>query len=358
MNINHLIDFNSLSLETWDEIYKLADKIMNNPTSYNEVCKNKIMATLFYEPSTRTMLSFQSAMLKLGGNIIGFDNPDNSSVSKGENLKDTIKTINNYADIIVMRNPYEGSAFAASLYSNKPIINAGDGGHLHPTQTLTDLTTILKEKGRLENLTFGICGDLKHGRTVHSLLKAMALFKNNKFYLISTFSLKTPKYITDTIKKSGNEFFEIKSLEECIKYLDVLYVTRIQKERFVSESEYEKQKGVYILDVKKLKKAKDDLAILHPLPKVDEIEDAVDFDKRAVYFKQAKYGVYIRMALIIKMLESSKIELIIHKSNEKNIKCPNPQCITNSEKYLPKLFYNVLGTRKTLACSYCDYRAE
>lgn len=358
MNINHLIDFNSLSTQNWNELYNLADKIMNNPSSFNEVCKGKIMATLFYEPSTRTMLSFQTAMLKLGGNIIGFDNPDNSSVSKGENLKDTIKTICNYADIIVMRNPYEGSSFAASLYSNKPVINAGDGGHLHPTQTLTDLTTILKEKGRLENLTIGICGDLKHGRTVHSLLKAMSLFKNNKFYLISTLPLKSPKYINDVLKKSGNEFFEVKSLDECIHCLDVLYMTRIQKERFASEIEYEKQKGIYILDMKKLKKAKEDLAILHPLPKVDEIEDEVDYDRRALYFKQAEYGMYVRMALIIKMLENSKIELNIQKSNTINIKCPNPRCITNSEKYLPKLFHNVLGTRKTLACNYCDFRAE
>lgn len=358
MNISHLIDFNKLSLEDWYELYNLADDIIKNPQKYADSCKGKILATLFYEPSTRTMLSFQAAMLRLGGSVVGFDNPGNSSVSKGENLKDTIKTVCNYVDILVMRNPNEGSAFAASLFANKPVINAGDGGHLHPTQTLADLVTITKEKGRLENLTIGVCGDLKHGRTVHSLLKAMSLFQGNRFYLISTFPLKTPKYITDILKQSGNEFFEVKTIDECIDKLDVLYMTRIQKERFASEQEYQKQKGIYILDMEKLNKAKSDLAILHPLPKVDEITDEVDFDSRALYFKQAEYGMFIRMALIIKMLESNREQPKFIQSENITKRCPNPRCITNSEKYLPSLFYTVTGTRKTHNCTYCDFRAE
>lgn len=356
--VKHLIDFNDMSLCDWEEIYKLTNDIIKKPELYCDRCKGKLLATLFYEPSTRTMLSFQSAMLRLGGNIIGFDNPGSSSVVKGENLKDTARIISNYADIIVIRHPYEGAALAASLYSKKPVINAGDGGHLHPTQTLTDLVTIKNEKGRLENLNIGLCGDLKHGRTVHSLLKAMSLFKGNKFYLISTISLNTPKYITDIIKKSGNEFFEIKSIDECIGDLDVLYMTRIQKERFSSEEEYNKQKGVYILDENKMKKAKNDLIVLHPLPKVDEIESDIDFDKRALYFKQAENGMYVRMALILKMLENPPIEVVKPCSTHKNIKCPNPVCITKTEKYLPNIFYNVNGTRKTVACSFCDFRAE
>lgn len=357
MGIKHIIDFNDMPLEMWYDIYETADDILKNPEKYANKCAGKILATLFYEPSTRTMLSFQTAMLRLGGSVIGFDNPGNSSVSKGENLKDTIRIISNYADIAVMRNPNEGAAYAASLYSQIPVINAGDGGHLHPTQTMTDLFTITKEKGRLENLSFGLCGDLMNGRTVHSLLKAMSLFKNNKFYLISTFQLRTPKYITDILKASGNEFYEVNTLDECIDKLDILYMTRIQKERFASEELYNRQKGVYVLDSEKMKKAKPDLAILHPLPKIDEITDEVDYDKRALYFTQARYGMYVRMALILKMLENGRYAPDLVKG-DKSLKCPNPRCITTSEPYLPGIFYDVNGTRKTKACKYCDYRAE
>lgn len=356
--ISHLIDFNNMTLNDWEEIYSISSDIIKNPNAYTSKCKGKLLATLFYEPSTRTMLSFQSAMLRLGGDIIGFDNPGTSSVFKGENLKDTARIICNYSDIIVIRHPYEGAALAASLYANKPVINAGDGGHLHPTQTLTDLMTIRSEKGTLEDLNIGVCGDLKHGRTVHSLLKAMSLFKGNRFYLISTMTLKTPKYITDIIKQSGNEYCEIKSLDDCIDKLDVLYMTRIQKERFPSEREYLKQKGVFVLDSKKLNKAKDDLIILHPLPKVDEIEDDIDFDSRALYFKQAENGMYVRMALILKMLQNPPITVKKPISTHNHLRCPNPVCITNTEKYLPNIFYNVEGTRKTVACCYCDFRAE
>ena len=355
MNINHLIDFNELTPSDWEELYELTLRIIDHPIDYVDKCKGKLLATLFYEPSTRTMLSFQSAMLRLGGNVIGFDNPDNSSVSKGENLKDTIRTISNYSDIVVIRNPYEGSAYAASLYAGVPVINAGDGKHLHPTQTLADLVTIKKEKGALEGLTIGCCGDLMNGRTVHSLLKAMSLFKNNKFYLISTFPLKTPKYITDIIKKSGNEYIEVRTIEECISELDVIYMTRIQRERFRSAQEYEKQSGIYVLDEKKLKKASKDIIILHPLPKVDEISDEVDYDSRALYFKQAQYGMYVRMALILKLI-GKNIEQKLPNSDQKDIKCPNPNCITNIEKYLPTKLYSIDSERKGKACKYCDYR--
>ena len=356
MTQGHLIDFNDLTKEDWQQLYDLACDIKASPDDFNKSCVNKIIATMFYEPSTRTMLSFQAAMLRLGGNVIGFDNPGVSSVAKGENLKDTVRTVGNYSDISVIRSPFEGAAFAASLFSERPIINAGDGGHMHPTQTLADLFTLKSEKGTLSNLDIGLCGDLKNGRTVHSLLKAMTRFKDNRFYLISTHELRVPEYIKSTLLDAGNKFYEINSIEECIGSLDMLYMTRIQKERFSSESQYEKQKNVYCLDMKKLKSAKEDMIILHPLPKVDEIEYDVDFDKRALYFKQAKNGMYIRMALIIKMLEKGCEKPVKIIGGDKLRRCPNPACITNTEKYLPSLLKetNIYG-RKTLACRYCDF---
>ena len=354
----HLIDFNALSLSDWNTLYLLAQDIKNRPGDYTDSCRGKLLATLFYEPSTRTMLSFQSAMLRIGGNIIGFDNPGTSSVAKGECLKDTIRVIAGYADVAVIRHPLEGAAYAASLYAKCHIINAGDGGHLHPTQTLTDLFTIQKNKGALGGLTVGVCGDLKHGRTVHSLLKALSLFSGNRFILVSTFSLRTPKYILDAVKASGNEYVEVSTLEECISELDVLYMTRIQKERFPSEQAYRKQKGIYVLDKDKLSAARSDLIVLHPLPKVDEIAPEVDFDRRALYFEQAENGMYIRMALILLMLRQKSVPPAQPRPTHEGIGCPNPRCITNGERYLPPQFYRVQGTRKTLACRYCDYRAE
>lgn len=351
MKSYHLIDLASLSKQEIMEIVELAGEIKNNPKKYMDVCHGKIMATLFYEPSTRTQMSFQTAMMRLGGKIIGFDNPINSSVSKGENLKDTITVMSTYSDILVMRNPKEGSAYAASRFSKVPLINAGDGGHLHPTQTLTDITTLYYEKGRLDNLTIGICGDILNGRTTHSLVKTLSQYEGNKFVLISTPELQAPQYMIDIIKESGCEFSFSDRLEDSIQDLDVLYMTRIQQERFKSKEEYESQKGVYVLDAEKLSKAKKSLKVLHPLPRVDEITIDVDDDERAIYFKQAEYGMYARMALIIKMLENDKKPEFSEDKTE--CCCKNHNCITQTEEYLPKLSYkNKFGQE---VCAYCDY---
>lgn len=349
--VKHLIDFNDISIDRWQKIHKLAVDIKKHPENYSDKCKGKILATLFYEPSTRTMLSFQTAMLRLGGTVIGFDNPSNSSVAKGESLKDTISIVSSYVDLIVMRHPLEGAAMAASMFSSKPVINAGDGGHLHPTQTLTDLTTIMLEKNKLTGLNIGFCGDLKNGRTVHSLLKAFLRYEGNKFYFISTKKLNIPEYLLNKLKETNNEFVFASSLDECISELDVLYMTRIQRERFDSEKEYLKQKGVFILDGDKLKKAKDDLIILHPLPRVDEIDIEVDDDIRAKYFQQAENGVYVRMALIMTLL-NEKTKEINYKFEEEKFECSNPKCITNTEKYLK----TVVDENQTGYCKYCNHK--
>jgi aspartate carbamoyltransferase catalytic subunit len=353
MTSRHLIDLNDLDKQEWDELIKLASDIRLNPRDYIERCKGMIMATLFYEPSTRTQMSFQAAMLRLGGEIIGFDNPGNSSVSKGESLKDTIRIVSGYSDIIVMRHPQEGSAKAASEFSLCPIINAGDGGHLHPTQTLTDLVTLSNVKGRLSNLNIGICGDLKYGRTVHSLIKAICKFNGNHFNLISTPDLGVPDYIKEIMQQSGCTYSEINTLEECIGELDVLYMTRIQRERFATPQEYEKQKGIYILDTAKIAKAKKDLVVLHPLPRLDEIDIAIDDDKRAVYFIQAQNGMYARMALILKMLEENVPEQARNICIMNEIVCTNPRCITHTEKYLAHSFKK---EDNIISCDYCDSR--
>lgn len=295
----NLISPNDFSLEELDSVLSLGEKIIQSPENYVDVCKGKLLSTLFYEPSTRTRFSFEAAMLRLGGSLVGFSEPGSSSVSKGESLADTIRTVGCYADIIAMRHPKEGSAHLASKYSNVPIINAGDGGHQHPTQTLTDLLTIKSLKKDLNNLTIGLCGDLKFGRTVHSLVKAMARYKNTKFIFISPSELKIPDYIKEEIQ--GN-YYETSSLEEVIDKVDILYMTRVQKERFVSEEEYIRLKDSYILTKDKLKNAKEDMLVLHPLPRVNEIATEVDDDPRAVYFKQARYGMFVRMALIMKLL--------------------------------------------------------
>lgn len=353
-NFQHLIDLNDYPVSWWNDVISLAQEIIANPKYFSHRCSGKIMGTLFYEPSTRTQMSFQTAMIRLGGNIIGFDNPATSSVSKGENLKDTTKIVSSYADIMVMRHPQEGAAKAAALSADCPVINAGDGGHLHPTQTLTDLLTLKQEKGTLEGLTIGLCGDLMNGRTVHSLLKAISLYKGNKFVLISTSKLMLPSYIKDILNATGSEYYEAESLEDVIGELDVLYMTRIQKERFDSEEEYFSQKNVYVLDNEKLKKAKPDLIVLHPLPRVDEILVEVDEDHRALYFKQARYGVFVRMSLILTMLESQgTIEPLLTGNTYKNVFCTNKRCITNSEYYLPKSFS---GNGDTLICEFCDER--
>ncbi len=352
MNHRHVIDLEDLTFSQLQQTIELAGKIKENPQKYSHVCDGKIMATLFYEPSTRTQMSFQTAMMRLGGKIIGFDNPQNSSVAKGESLKDTITVMSGYADIIAMRNPVEGSAKAAALYSSVPVINAGDGGHLHPTQTLTDVVTLSNEKGRLNHLKIGLCGDLKNGRTVHSLIKTMCHFEGNSFVLISTKELRVPKYITDIMDKSGCPYKEVDNLQDNISDLDVLYMTRIQRERFSSPKEYEAQKSVYVLDTEKLTKAKSDMIILHPLPRVDEITVEVDDDPRACYFKQAVYGMYGRMALILLLLEDK--DYFFHNNKKKLITehtCKNKRCIINQEHYLQKYYY-IKDSHKV--CDYCD----
>lgn len=301
--MKHLITPLDYSLEETNKLLDLATDIMNNMDKYSNICNNKILATLFYEPSTRTRLSFESAMLRLGGKVLGFSSADSSSASKGESVADTVRVMSGYADIIAMRHPKEGAPYVASKYSSIPVINAGDGGHQHPTQTLTDLMTIKTLKGRLENITIGLCGDLKFGRTVHSLIKSLTRYSNIKFVLISPEELKLPSYIKeDVLEKSGVDFVELSSLDEAMPSLDILYMTRVQKERFFNEEDYLRLKDSYILDKTKMKLAKEDMLVLHPLPRVNEISIEVDKDKRAAYFEQARMGVFVRMALIVDLL--------------------------------------------------------
>ena len=300
--MKHLIDIKDLSVEEINDLIKVAKDIIKSPDKYSHKCDGKILATLFFEPSTRTRLSFESAMLRLGGNVLGFSEASSSSVSKGESVADTIKVVGGYSDVIAMRHPKEGAPFVASVKSSVPIINAGDGGHNHPTQTLTDLLTISQEKGKLDNLTIGLCGDLKFGRTVHSLINAMLRYKNIKFVLISPEELKLPEYMIKVLESSGVEYVETNDIEEYMGDLDILYMTRVQKERFFNEQDYIRLKDYYILNMDKLKNAKEDLTIMHPLPRVNEISTDVDDDPRAAYFRQAQYGVYIRMALIMYMI--------------------------------------------------------
>ena len=301
--MKHLIDITDLSLNELDDLLKLAEDIIRNRNKYSEVCKGKKLATLFYEPSTRTRLSFEAAMMELGGNVLGFSSASSSSVSKGESVADTALVVSKYADIIAMRHPKEGAPYVASLYSEVPVINAGDGGHNHPTQTLTDLLTIRETKGRLDNLTVGFCGDLKFGRTVHSLIKSLARYENISFVLISPPELVVPDYIKDEVlKKSDIPFREVLNIEDAIADLDILYMTRVQKERFFNEADYIRLKDTYILTLDKLANAKHDMKILHPLPRVNEIAQEVDSDPRAVYFDQVEYGKFVREALIMTLL--------------------------------------------------------
>lgn len=305
--MRHLIDPMDLSVEEIDHLLTLAQDIIDNKEKYSEVCKGKKLATLFFEPSTRTRLSFEAAMMELGGNVLGFSSASSSSSTKGESVGDTVKIVSCYADIIAMRHFKEGAPMLASMKSDVPIINAGDGGHNHPTQTLTDLLTIKREKGRLDNMTIGLCGDLMFGRTVHSLIKAMSRYEGIKFVLIAPDELKLPEYIrTEVIEKNNIPYEEISSLEDAIGSLDVLYMTRVQKERFFNEADYIRLKDTYILDKSKLALARPDLSILHPLPRVNEISVDVDDDPRACYFRQALNGKYVRMALIMDLLGLDK----------------------------------------------------
>ena len=303
--MRHLMSPLDLSKEELDDLLTLASDIEKNPVKYAHVCDDKRLATCFYEPSTRTRLSFEAAMMNLGGKVLGFSSAGSSSAAKGESVADTIRVISCYADICAMRHPKEGAPLVASMASSIPVINAGDGGHQHPTQTLTDLLTIRSLKGRLDNLTIGLCGDLKFGRTVHSLIEALVLrYSNVKFVLISPEELRVPSYIReDILEKNNVEFEEVERLEDALPKLDILYMTRVQKERFFNEEDYVRMKDFYILDKQKMELAPKDMYILHPLPRVNEIAVEVDDDPRAAYFKQAQYGVYVRMALILRLLE-------------------------------------------------------
>lgn len=299
--VKHLIEPGDFTTEELDELFRLADAIIAQPTNYLDVCKGKLLASLFFEPSTRTRFSFESAMLRLGGQVIGFDDPASSSTAKGESLADTIRTVGCYADITVLRHPREGTAKLASKHSTQmPIINAGDGGHQHPTQTLTDLMTIRHYKKRLNDHTLVLCGDLKFGRTIHSLVKAMRRYEDIRFIFVSPEELRMPGYVLEQLDPAS--YRETSNLEEVIGEADILYMSRVQRERFVSELEYERLKNYYILDLEKLAAAKEDMIVMHPLPRVNEICDEVDQDPRAVYFEQARFGMFIRMALILKLL--------------------------------------------------------
>ena len=349
--MRNLIDILDFSTDELDSLVELANKIIESPEKYSDACRGKILGTLFFEPSTRTRLSFTSAMMSLGGNVLGFSNAGSSSVSKGETVSDTIRMVSAYSDIIAMRHPKEGAPIVAARASGVPIINAGDGGHFHPTQTLTDLLTIKRKKGRFDGLTVGVCGDLKYGRTVHSLISAMVRYENVRFVLISPEELKLPDYVKDEYLKEGN-YIETESLEDASPSLDILYMTRIQAERFQSRDDYERLKDSYVLTRDKLTTAKADLSIMHPLPRVNEISVDVDEDERAHYFEQAENGRYIRMALILFLL-GEKTRADNRPSGEENpaLVCNNPHCITHAERGIVRRF---VGEK----CLYCDQTAS
>lgn len=357
-----LIDILDFSVEELDELIQIAIDIIENPKKYSKACEGKKLATLFFEPSTRTRLSFEAAMLELGGSVLGFSESNSSSAAKGESVADTARTVSCYADIIAMRHPKEGAPLVAAMNATIPVINAGDGGHNHPTQTLTDLLTIFREKGRLNNFTIGFCGDLKFGRTVHSLITALSRYAGIKVVLISPEELRLPDYVVSDVLKAKNiEYMETENLEEAIPSLDILYMTRVQRERFVSEAEYLRLKDSYILTCDKLKNAKTDLSILHPLPRVNEISTKVDKDPRACYFRQVLNGKYIRMALILKLLNLAKISnynetlnILNNDVKENAFSCKNPRCITSVEQELEHIFKLTDKENKIYRCIYCD----
>ena len=360
--MRHLLDIRDLTLDEIDALLDKAEDIIANPAKYQDACRHKLLATLFFEPSTRTRLSFEAAMLELGGSVIGFSEAGSSSAAKGESVSDTAKMISCYADIMAMRHPKEGAPYVAAKAATIPVINAGDGGHCHPTQTLADLLTIYRELGRLDNLVIGCCGDLKYGRTVHSLINAMSRYTGIKVVLISPEELRLPKYVKyEVLDKNGMEYVETTSLEEAMPELDVLYMTRIQRERFDSNDEYERLKDSYILTAEKLETAKPTMRILHPLPRVNEISVKVDSDPRAAYFRQALNGKYMRMALILKLLEDAKNgtdatnepELIVDEFH-----CTNPRCITSTEQELQHAFRLMDAEHGIYRCIYCDSKAK
>ncbi len=349
--MRHLIDFGDLTRQEWEQLYARVSQIIDDPQAVIDVCRGKVSANLFYEPSTRTNFSFQTAMLRLGGQVFGFADPKSSSVSKGETLKDTIRMVSGYADVVVMRTPWEGAAKAASLYSCVPVVNAGDGGHMHPTQTMADLTTITRLRGKVDDLCIGLCGDLKYGRTVHSLIKALAKFDNIKFFLISPRELAVPDYIRSFMREHNMWFSEVTGLEAVIPQLDVLYMTRIQQERFVDPLEYQRNKGVYVLTRRKLENAKPDMLVLHPLPRVDEISLDVDDDPRAAYFQQARFGMFARMALLEHLAHQPRNDHPDAVEIGTKPVCCNPHCITQTQQYLPPLVKKIGGVD---CCAFCD----
>ncbi len=357
-----LIDIVDFSVTELDELLKTACDISENPEKYADRCRGRKLATLFFEPSTRTRLSFEAAMMELGGNVIGFSEASSSSAAKGESVADTAKMISCYADIMAMRHPKEGAPYVAARSASIPVINAGDGGHCHPTQTLADLLTIYREIGRLENLTVGFCGDLKYGRTVHSLLAALGRYKNIKVVLIAPEELQLPKYVKyEVLDKYDMEYVETTSLEDAMPQLDVLYMTRIQRERFDSYDEYERLKDSYVLTVEKMELAKPDMRVLHPLPRVNEISVKVDDDPRAAYFRQALNGKYMRMALILKLLKEAQEgkqmpelkDVVVDK-----IHCDNPRCITSTEQEIVHSFKCVSPENGIYRCIYCESKKK
>lgn len=358
-SLNSILD---LSVEELDELIATAKDIAAHPEKYRDSCKYKKLATLFYEPSTRTRLSFEAAMLELGGSVLGFSSANSSSAAKGESMADTAKILSCYADIMAIRHPKDGAPFVASRNASVPVINAGDGMHNHPTQTLADLLTISREMGRLNGLTVGLCGDLKYGRTVHSLIEAMCRYENIRFVLISPEELKLPGYVKyDVLEKSGFPYEEVTSLEEAMPKLDVLYMTRIQRERFSDQAVYERLKDSYILDTEKMKLAKKKMCVLHPLPRVNEISVAVDDDPRAAYFRQALNGKYMRMALILKLLKQAQENPArepIRGELRYDLVCRNPRCISATEQELPQIFRLTDKAAGIHRCIYCEHIAE
>ncbi|MBQ6947390.1 MAG: aspartate carbamoyltransferase [Clostridia bacterium] len=348
-----VIDIFDLSVEELDGLLETACDIMDHPADYAEKCKGKKLATLFFEPSTRTRLSFEAAMLELGGSVIGFSDANSCSASKGESVADTAKVISCYADIIAMRHPKEGAPFAASLAASIPVINAGDGGHAHPTQTLADLLTIYREKGRVNNLKVGFCGDLKYGRTVHSLIAALSRYAGIEIVLIAPEELKLPDYVKEEYMQQM-PYVETTSLEDSMGDLDILYMTRVQRERFEDLATYERLKDTYILDTEKLEKAKADMCILHPLPRVNEIAVAVDEDPRACYFKQVMNGKLMRMALILKLLSEADGVKVPVTADTADLVCTNHRCITSTEQEPRQLFKAVKGQPGVYRCMYCE----
>ena len=356
--MRHLIDPTDLTVAETEQIVALAEDIIANRAKYSEACRGKKLATLFYEPSTRTRLSFTAAMLELGGQVIGFSDANSSSVSKGETVADTVRVIRCFADIIAMRHFKEGAPLVASQYAGIPVINAGDGSHAHPTQTLTDLLTIKREKGRFDNMTIGFCGDLKFGRTVHSLIKALSRYSNIKVILIAPQELRLPDYmLAEMAENSHLEFREVETMEEVMPELDILYMTRVQKERFLDEEEFNRVKDSFVLDPSKLRTAKPDMIVLHPLPRVNEITRAVDNDPRAAYFRQVENGKFVRMALIytlLKWAEGEKLAAVPDLAEgmfiDRSMKCPNSRCISATEDVDP-LF---VKAGDTCRCAYCE----